>query len=48
MQAIDEPLLLRLGQLVESRLATQGVFLASEGLPLMVFEPIAEMGAARI
>jgi hypothetical protein len=48
MQTIDEPLLLRLRQAVESRLAAQRVFLADEGLALMAFKPIAEMRAADI
>jgi hypothetical protein len=48
VQAIDEPLLLLLRQAVESRLATQRIFLAGEGLPLMALQPIAEVGATHI
>jgi hypothetical protein len=48
MQTIDEALLLRLRQTVEARLATQCVFLASEGLSLMALQPAAQMGARHI
>jgi hypothetical protein len=48
VQAIDEPLLLLLRQAVESRLATQRILLPGERLPLMVLQPVAEMGATHI
>jgi hypothetical protein len=48
VQPIDEPLLLRRRQAVESRLATQRILLAGEGLTLMALQPVAEMGATHI
>jgi hypothetical protein len=48
MEAIDEALLLLLGQAAESRLAAEGVFLADEGFSLMALEPVAEVLATRV
>jgi hypothetical protein len=47
MEAIDEALLLLLGQAAESRLAAEGVFLAGEGFSLVALEPVAEVLATR-
>jgi hypothetical protein len=48
MEAIDEALLLLLGQAVEPRLAAESIFLANEGFSLMALEPVAEVRATRV
>ncbi len=48
VETVDEPLLLRLRQAVEARLAAECVFLANKGFALMVLEPAPEVRPIQI